>query len=808
MDKKAQMMILAVAVVAVVAVAGIVIIVNQNNGNNSDSPIIPDVPMKDFAGYDVTPVSDLNNGIVAIGQDTFRWVTYFGLADKCVMVDLNDTSNYMAKAFMYVGKTQALNANPSGLANGKSNCAITDEDVGKIIDLNPSVIVVPVGFETEYKKQMDALRLANLHIVHIGYIYSFLEPQTFNMTEDLDKQINILSKTFCKEDRGVELKKAFIDIVKDIRNIASKVTQKKTGYVGCLAYNGAHGADSSAPYFIPFELANVTNILANEHTSEESGVDVYSADKINGLMKEDTVLFLDATGIFKVAGDNTSIGILKLFSGHEAYVSYPYIWTGINYEDVLICAYQILHDTYYLLTDNEFQEKMNNVHKAFLGSEISNRIETVSKKVEPPTAGTTIYDDMSQVYSVVRGNPTHAAINVADDGSLTFHTNNHGNIPADLKDFAGYDVTTVSDFSNGIVAIGQDTFRWVTYFGFADKCVMVDLNDTSNYMAKAFMYVGKTQALNANPGGLANGKSNCAITDEDVGTIIDLNPAVVVVPMGFETEYKKQMDALRSANLHIVHIGYIYSFLKPQTFEITDDLDKQINVLAKTFGDYTRGQEIREAFNDIVKDIRSIASAVTQKKTGYVGCLAYNGAHGADSSAPYFIPFELANITNILANEQTTEESGVDVFSADKINGLMSEDTVLFLDATGIFKVAGDNTSVGILKLFSGHEAYISYPYIWTGINYEDVLICAYQMLHDAYGLLSDDELQEKVKAVHEAFLGTDISNRIEIVSKKVDPPAENTTIYDDMSQVYSIVRGNATHGSITVNDDGTLVFN
>ena len=230
--------------------------------------------------------------------------------------------------------------------------------------------------------------------------------------------------------------------------------------------------------------------------------------------------------------------------------------------------------------------------------------------------------------------------------AVTIVNNNRNSGPGD--DFAGYEVKKADNLDNGIVAIGQDSFRWVTYFGLADKCVMVDMNDKTNYMAKAFMYVGKAQALNAAAASektLKFTSTNCGVTDADITTIIDLNPSVIVVPVGFEEDYSKQMDALRSADLHIVHIGYIYTFLDQDTFEITKDTEKQIDILAKTFDMDSRGEEIKDAFKTIVDDIRSISSTVAdnEKKNAYVGCLAYNGAHGTESSIAYYMPFALAN---------------------------------------------------------------------------------------------------------------------------------------------------------------------
>ena len=106
---------------------------------------------------------------------------------------------------------------------------------------------------------------------------------------------------------------------------------------------------------------------------------------------------------------------MELFSGHEVYVACPYIWTGMNYENVLVGAYQILHDAYELLSDSELEQKIDAVYKGFLGSSDSLRNETASS-VPVPESGTSVYDDMNGLYEGRRHNPIHGAISVSSEG--------------------------------------------------------------------------------------------------------------------------------------------------------------------------------------------------------------------------------------------------------------------------------------------------------------------------------------------------------------------------------------------------------
>jgi ABC-type Fe3+-hydroxamate transport system, periplasmic component len=401
MQKNSTTTIIVVMIVVIAAIGAGLFFTMSNSKDNG--VIGTDV---DFVGRPIVPVENLDNGIAAPGQDSFRWMTYFGLADECVFVDTNDRTNFMGKSFMYVGQAQAQ-VDFNNLDDfTHANCNLTPQDVAHLLAIKPSLVVVPEGFMQSCRNEVDALIEGGLNVVFFGYIYAFLEPETFEITERLDQNINLLSKVLNMKDRGDEIKKFINDTVSDIRGISSTVTEanKKSGYIGALAYNGAHGSDSSTTFFIPFELAGVRNIMANEVVKvTESGVVTFSATAIKENMDANTILFLDATGMAS-CGDNTSKGIIELFKGHDNFVSFPYIWTGINYENVLIAAYQIMHDAYGLLTDAQLEAKINAVYDGFLGSHTSNR-EVTASTVAPPAPNTSIYEDTDSLY--MARNNTH-----------------------------------------------------------------------------------------------------------------------------------------------------------------------------------------------------------------------------------------------------------------------------------------------------------------------------------------------------------------------------------------------------------------
>lgn len=415
-------------VIIVIALAGAFLLMNNGTG---DGPGGNDV-LRDFADQPVEPVENLEDGIVAVGQDSFRWVTYFGLADKCVMVDQNDMTNYLGKSFMYVGRAQVdieggdsaklTDNDPARKYFTHTNCGITGDDVRTILELKPSILVVPASFYSDYKNEMKTIETQGINTVAIGYIYTFLKEGTLEITDDLEKQIDVLSTAFGMKDRGDELKNAFKTLVQDCLALTASITEKRTAFIGSLAYNGAHGISSSIPYYIPFELAGLKNILSDKTDYTGSGVKQYQASEIAKGIRNDTVLFIDASG-YSSNSDNESKGILSMFEGKDAYLVAPYIWTGINYDTIFIIAYQMMNYVYgdAILSDSQLKEKMENVYELFYGTSDSNRnISEFTYNAPLPEEGTCIFDDMNALYTKAKGNPITGKVTIDEDGNMTY----------------------------------------------------------------------------------------------------------------------------------------------------------------------------------------------------------------------------------------------------------------------------------------------------------------------------------------------------------------------------------------------------
>ena len=156
-DKK----VIAIAAVAILAIAGVsafMVVGNNDDGPKADT---------DFAGKNLEVVDNLDGGIVAVGQDSFRWMTYFGLADKCVMVDQNDIEfedvNRGAKPYktihilntsdqpsqpqiMHLPPYLSAEVSPTTIAPGHSGEATITLDSHKLRDFGLSQTSIYLGF--------------------------------------------------------------------------------------------------------------------------------------------------------------------------------------------------------------------------------------------------------------------------------------------------------------------------------------------------------------------------------------------------------------------------------------------------------------------------------------------------------------------------------------------------------------------------------------------------------------------------------------------------------------------------------------
>ncbi|MFA7342474.1 MAG: hypothetical protein WCY65_04840, partial [Candidatus Methanomethylophilaceae archaeon] len=113
---------------------------------NNSSDELPDGVI-DAVGRSVQIPESLDDGIVTVGVDTLRFVSYFNLNEKVVMVDLGDKSAAQrGKAYQY-----AYEYNTDANLTSHTHNGLPSADIEAIGNLAPSLIIVSHTVYNAYK---------------------------------------------------------------------------------------------------------------------------------------------------------------------------------------------------------------------------------------------------------------------------------------------------------------------------------------------------------------------------------------------------------------------------------------------------------------------------------------------------------------------------------------------------------------------------------------------------------------------------------------------------------------------------------
>jgi len=404
--------------ILIVASLGVAVYAFSKDSNNSNSYDLN----KDAVGRDVVIPGNIDDGIVTIGVGTMRWVSYFGLEDSVVIRDMNDTTNYMGKSYLYaVGGV--LDLLPS-TAQTSSPGTLDTPDVSNILNLTKKpIVIISDSVYNQSKIQVTALEKGGINVCVIYELEDYIDTTSFKVTEKFEYQAKLVGKILRSSDRADELIEGINDIITDIRDLVKDVTPVK-GYIGALSYSGAKTAVYSSGSYLPFDLANVDNVL-----SDNNFVAGYSVSYLTSIINADTVVFIDANGngTLRSSGDNESSALIKTFeaNGNDGYIAFPYVWYGLNFDNVLIGAYQIISYIYgSVLSETHLTQRVNAVFDLFYDAHTSTRTR-IAAGVPAPTETTSIYNDMSNQFlnstSAANGwkSPLYGEVVFKSDGTIT-----------------------------------------------------------------------------------------------------------------------------------------------------------------------------------------------------------------------------------------------------------------------------------------------------------------------------------------------------------------------------------------------------
>lgn len=345
--------ILGIILILAVSIGGTVIIIK--NLNNNQPP--QEEEIKDMLDRTINVPENIEH-IVGIGVGALRFISYFGKGDMVVATESRENWNFNAKSYMYANPRYAT---INTLDNQPWN------NIEQILALTPlpELLIMTYDSSVVTTEKINTLEAANITVVMILELQSFLDPL-------FDQQVRLIGKVFGEEERAEQLLDYRDSVMADLTSRVSSVTTFPTAYIGAMSWAGTRPFTYSASVYDPFDLVSVNNVITNEITGGVQTPLNIAFETIVSLDPE--YVFIDATGYQNVKtdynGDPAKYSALSAFNTGDwkVFMSVPFIWYGVNFDNILVAAYhfgKVLYPTQF--ADVVLETKANEIYSMWVG---------------------------------------------------------------------------------------------------------------------------------------------------------------------------------------------------------------------------------------------------------------------------------------------------------------------------------------------------------------------------------------------------------------------------------------------------------
>ena len=293
--------------------------------------------VNDSAGRGVS-ISDTVKHVICSGPGALRLLTYLGAHELIVAVDDIESKRRRFDARPYVLAHPEFKEYPIfGQFRGFDN-----PELILALERQPQVI-----FKTFATMGHDPIELQE----KTGIPTMILEYGDLGVhREQLSQSLRIMGRVVDRQDRAEEVIQFFDATIDDLKLRTEKIheSDKKTCFVGGIAYKGPHGFVSTEPGYPPLMLVNATNIAYDASLMGKASRQVTVA-KEKLLEWDPDVLFLDlstlqlegkASGLWEIQNDPALKALTAVQAG-RVYGVLPYNWYTMNYGSILANAYFI-----------------------------------------------------------------------------------------------------------------------------------------------------------------------------------------------------------------------------------------------------------------------------------------------------------------------------------------------------------------------------------------------------------------------------------------------------------------------------------
>ncbi|MCL2148528.1 MAG: hypothetical protein FWH47_04245 [Methanomassiliicoccaceae archaeon] len=358
-----------------------------------------------------------------------------------------------------------------------------------------------------------------------------------------------------------------------------------------------------------------------------------------------------------------------------------------------------------------------------------------------------------------------------------------------VVDAVGRTVTVPDTLEGGIVTVGSTgPLRFLSCFDVYDLVIEVDegdVKDRKNGRAYSYAYpydkLTRYHADNALEAGTAEAIGN-------------LNPSLVIIQESVWNGYMANCVALSSKCTVAVIKAQDLAVMWDDGYKLSKDLVDTFNLLGTLLGKEGRAAEVIGSIESILADIRSLTGVSTEDV--YVAGVTISGSNALNATFPIYLPLSLVGGVNAYKDDVIP---GRVVVNHDKFSN-MDIDLVV-IDPSSSDKIAEQDSQLVLEYLYKRNggdpadrvRLYVTVPIVWDSINYDCVLASAYYMAHILYGVLTHDEVVERIGGVFAAFYGEEGENVFKDMSDFfVQKSAENGAELPLLGEVEIVHEGGA----------------
>ncbi len=302
---------------------------------SDEKPAMPDsaVSVKDSLGRELQIPAQVSN-IICSGPGALRYITYMQCQGNVIAVDdmERDLARFEARPYAY--------ANPGykelpvfGEFRGNDN-----PELIAALDPRPDLI-----FKTFSQMGHDPLELQQKTQVPVFVLeYGDLGANRRDFYLSIEQIGRIMNRT----ERAESIKNFIDDMISDLDSRTRGITDRRTCYIGGIAYRGPHGLQSTEPGYPPFAFINTPNACTGSNDNGPAHMDV-SKEKI--IEWDPAIIFIDlstlqsdprANAIYELSHDEAYRSLQAVKSG-SVYGVLPYNWYTQNHGSTLANAWFI-----------------------------------------------------------------------------------------------------------------------------------------------------------------------------------------------------------------------------------------------------------------------------------------------------------------------------------------------------------------------------------------------------------------------------------------------------------------------------------